>query len=186
MSAQPQPGEYNLDPSHTHVGFAVKHFGLSKVRGQFEEFSGVVTVGENPLESSVSATIQTESFNSRDNDRDTHIKSGDFLEVDKFPTMTFQSTGLKQDGDDEYILTGDLTIKDVTRPVELEVEFEGAIVDPYGLDRIAFNAETEIDRTEWGLDFMAALETGGLIVGKKVKITLEVEAVKPADVPAEA
>lgn len=180
MSALPVPGTYSLDTSHTHVSFAVKHFGLSKVRGEFQDFEGTVVIAEEPTDSSVTATIQTASFNSRDEGRDTHVRSADFLDVEQYPTMTFASTGVKADGDD-WVVFGDLTVKGVTRQVELALEFEGAIEDPYGMRRIAFSAETEIDRTDFGLDFNAALETGGLVVGKKVKITLEVEAVAPKE-----
>ncbi len=174
----PPAGNYVIDLSHTHAGFAVKHFGLSKVKGEFTEVEGSVVIADEPTASTVTATINTASFNSRDEGRDAHVKSADFLDVENFPTITFSSTSVKADGDD-WIVSGDLTIKGVTRNVELATEFEGAITDPYGFQRIAFSAETEIDRTDFGLDFNAALETGGLVVGKKVKINLEVEAIIP-------
>lgn len=180
MSALPAPGTYALEPSHTHVGFAVKHFGLAKVKGEFTEVEGSVVIAEQPTDSSVTATIRTASFNSRDETRDAHVRGDDFLDVEAFPVMTFASTGVKADGDD-WLVFGDLTIKGVTRQVELATEFEGAIVDPYGNRRIAFSAETEIDRTDFGLDFAPVLEGGGLVVGKKVKISLEVEAVAPQE-----
>ena len=178
MSDLPDPGEYQIDLSHTHAGFSVKHFGLSKVKGEFTEVSGTVVIADEPAESYVRATISTASFNSRDEGRDAHVRGADFLDVESFPEITFVSTNVKPDGDD-WVVSGDLTIKGVTRTVELATEFEGAITDPYGLERIAFSASTEIDRTDFGLDFNAALETGGLIVGKNVKITLEVEAIIP-------
>lgn len=178
MSTTPPAGTYVIDLSHTHAGFAVKHFGLAKVRGEFGEVEGTVVIADEPTASSVTATINAASFNSRDEARDAHVKGADFLDVENFPTLTFTSTNVKPDGDD-WIVSGDLTIKGVTRQVELATEFEGAITDPYGLQRIAFSASTEIDRTDFGLDFNAALETGGLIVGKNVKITLEVEAIIP-------
>ena len=174
----PPAGNYVIDLSHTHAGFAVKHFGLSKVKGEFTEVEGSVVIADEPTASTVTATINTASFNSRDEGRDAHVKSADFLDVENFPTITFSSNSVKADGDD-WIVSGDLTIKGVTRNVELATEFEGAITDPYGFQRIAFSAETEIDRTDFGLDFNAALETGGLVVGKKVKINLEVEAIIP-------
>lgn len=180
MSTTPPPGNYVIDLSHTHAGFAVKHFGLSKVKGEFTEVEGTIAIAEDPTASVVNATIHAASFNSRDEGRDAHVKSADFLDVDNFPTLTFTSTNVKPDGDD-WVVTGDLTIKGVTRSVDLATEFEGAITDPYGLQRIAFSASTEIDRTDFGLDFNAALETGGLIVGKNVKITLEVEAIVPQE-----
>lgn len=178
MSTTPPAGNYVIDLSHTHAGFAVKHFGLSKVKGEFTEVEGNVVIAEDPTASSVTASINAASFNSRDEGRDAHVKGPDFLDIENFPTITFTSTSVKADGDD-WVVSGDLTIKGVTRNVELETEFEGAITDPYGLQRIAFSATTEIDRNDFGLDFNAALETGGLIVGKNVKINLEVEAIIP-------
>lgn len=178
MSDLPAAGTYDIDASHTHVGFAVKHFGLSKVRGEFQQVEGTITIADPAESSSVSVTIPADSFNSRDEGRDTHIKSADFLDAETYPSLTFVSTGLRQDGD-EWVVTGDLTIHGVTNSVELETEFEGALDDPFGLERIAFSAETEIDRTEFGLTWNQALETGNLVVGKKVKISLEVEAVRP-------
>ena len=178
MSNTPPAGTYAIDLSHTHAGFAVKHFGLSKVKGEFTEVEGTVVIADEATDSTVTASINTASFNSRDEGRDAHVRGADFLDVEKFPTITFVSTSVKADGG-EWLVSGDLTIKGVTRNVVLATEFEGAITDPYGLQRIAFSATTEIDRTEFGLDFNAALETGGLIVGKNVKITLEVEAIIP-------
>ena len=180
MSTTPPPGNYVIDLSHTHAGFAVKHFGLSKVKGEFTEVEGNLVIAEDPTASTVNATINTASFNSRDEGRDAHVRSADFLDVENHPTITFSSTNVKPDGDD-WLVSGDLTIKGVTRSVDLVTEFEGAITDPYGLERIAFSASTEIDRNDFGLDFNAALETGGLIVGKTVKITLEVEAIVPQE-----
>jgi polyisoprenoid-binding protein YceI len=178
MSNQPAPGTYSIDTGHSYVGFAVKHFGLSKVKGEFQKFDGTVTIAEVPTESSVEVSIDAASFNSRDDQRDGHIRSADFLDVETFPQLTFASTGVRADGDG-WVVSGDLTIHGVTRPVDLATEFEGAIDDPYGLERIAFSAETEIDRTDFGLTWNQTLETGGLVVGKKVKVTLEVEAVRP-------
>jgi len=178
MSDLPAAGTYDIDLSHTHAGFAVKHFGLSKVRGEFKDLAGTITIAEEPEDSSVEVTIQAASFDSRDDGRDAHIRSADFLDAETFPTLTFRSTGVRQVGED-WVVTGDLTIRDVTRSVELETEFDGALDDPYGLQRIAFSAETEIDRTDFGLTWNQTLETGGLVVGKRVKITLEVEAVRP-------
>jgi polyisoprenoid-binding protein YceI len=178
MSDLPAPGTYDIDNSHTHVGFAVKHFGLSKVRGEFQKVEGTVTIAEDPTQSHVEVTIAADSFNSRDEGRDAHVRSADFLDVESYPTLTFNSTGVRQDGDD-WIVTGDLTIHGVTKSVELETEFEGALDDPFGMERIAFSASTEIDRTDFGLTWNQVLETGNLVVGKKVKIDLEVEAVRP-------
>jgi polyisoprenoid-binding protein YceI len=178
MSTLPAPGTYSIDTGHSYVGFAVKHFGLSKVKGEFQKFDGTIEVADPATASSVEVTIDADSFSSRDDQRDGHVRSADFLDVETYPTLTFRSTGVRQEGDD-WVVTGDLTIHGQTRNVELATEFEGAIDDPYGMERIAFSAETEIDRTEFGLTWNQALETGGLVVGKKVRINLEVEAVRP-------
>lgn len=180
MSDLPTPGVYSIDHSHTHVGFAVKHFGLSKVRGEFDKFEGTISIADPVTDSHVEVTIDASSFNSRDDGRDAHIRSADFLDVENFPTLEFRSTGIRADGDD-WIVAGDLTIHGVTRSVELETELEGIIDDPYGQERIAFSAETEIDRTDFGLTWNQALETGGLVVAKKVKVILEIEAARPKD-----
>ena len=175
----PTPGTYTIDVSHSHVGFAVKHFGLSKVKGEFQKFDGTIEVAEEPTASSVDVTIQTDSFHSRDDNRDAHIRSEDFLHTEIHPEIAFRSTAVTPDGD-SWSVTGDLTIKGETHPVTLDVDFEGAITDPYGFDRIAFAAETEINREDWGLTYNQVLETGGVVVGKKVKVILEVEATKAA------
>jgi polyisoprenoid-binding protein YceI len=179
MSDLPPPGTYSIDTSHSYVGFAVKHFGLSRVKGEFQKFDGTITIAEDPTRSSVEVTIDAASFNSRDEQRDAHVRSADFLDVERYPELTFRSTGVRPAGD-RWVVAGDLTIHGVTRTVELDTEFEGAIDDPFGMERIAFSAVTEIDRTDFGLTWNQALETGGLIVGKNVKITIEVEAVRPA------
>ncbi|MFZ4433872.1 MAG: YceI family protein [Microthrixaceae bacterium] len=178
MSNPPTPGTYSLDPSHSHVGFAVKHFGLSRVRGEFTSFEGTVTIAEDPTQSTVAVTIQSDSFDSRDEGRDAHVRSADFLDVESHPTLTFTSTSVRPDGDD-WIVTGDLTVRGTSRSVDLRTTFDGEIDDPYGMGRIAFAASTRIDRTDFGLTWNQALETGGLVVGKQVDITLEVEAVRP-------
>lgn len=174
----PAPGTYDIDTGHSYVGFAVKHFGLSKVKGEFQKFDGKVTIAEDPTASSVQVEIDADSFNTRDEQRDGHVRSADFLDVGNHPTLSFRSTGVRSDGD-EWVVTGELTVRGTTRTVELATEFEGAIEDPYGMERIAFSAGTEIDREDFGLTWNQALETGGLIVGKKVRISLEVEAVRP-------
>lgn len=178
MSTLPSPGTYTIDVGHSYVGFSVKHFGLSKVKGEFQKFDGTVTIADEPTASSVAVEIDADSFNTRDGQRDGHVKGADFLDVENFPTLSFRSTGVRADGDD-WVVTGDLTVRGTTRPVELATEFEGAIEDPYGMERIAFSAGTEIDRDDFGLTWNQALETGGLVVGRKVRITIEVEAVRP-------
>ncbi|MFC6019199.1 YceI family protein [Plantactinospora solaniradicis] len=176
----PAPGTYLLDQAHKRVGFVARHMMVSKVRGQFREAEATITVTENPLESAVSATIATTSIDTGATDRDNHLRSGDFLEVEKFPTLEYRSTGVKSHSGNEFVLTGELTIKDVTRQVDLEVEFEGAGRSPFGQDLFGFTATAEIDREEFGLTWNVALETGGVLVGKKIKIEIEGEAIRQA------
>ena len=172
-------GTWTIDASHTNVGFSVRHAMVAKVRGSFTDVEGTITIdGDNPASSSTNVTIKTDSFDSKNEDRDAHIKSDDFLSVETFPTITFASTELVEKSSDEFVLRGDLTVKDVTKPVELEVEYVGVHGDPWGGTRVGFEASTEISREEFGLTWNVALEAGGVLVGDKVKITLDVEAVK--------
>lgn len=174
----PAAGTYALDPSHSQVGFAVRHVMVSKTRGRFSDFAGTVEVGENPLESSVAVTIQTASIDTRDEQRDGHLRSGDFFDAEAFPTMTYESRSVRQVSEGRYIVDGDLTIKGVTKPVPLELNFEGGAADPWGGVRIGFSAKAELDREAFGLTWNQALETGGVLVGKKVSIEIEAEAIK--------
>jgi polyisoprenoid-binding protein YceI len=176
----PAAGTYELDQAHKRVGFVARHMMVSKVRGEFAEATAAITVAEDPLQSSVTATIQAASIHTNQNDRDNHLRSGDFLDVEKYPTLEFRSTRVKSHDGNEFVLVGDLTIKDVTREVELEVEFEGVGRSPYGFDIFGFSAQTEIDREDFGLTWNVALETGGVVVGKKVKIEIEGEAIRKA------
>ncbi len=176
----PTAGTYVLDATHKRVGFVVRHLMISKVRGEFAEATATITVAENPLESSVTATIQTVSVNTGQPDRDNHLRTGDFFEAEKYPTIEFVSTGVKSHDGNEFVLAGDLTIKGVTRPVELQVEFEGVGRSPYGFDVFGFSATTEVDREDWGLTYNMALESGGVMIGKKVKIEIEGEAIRQA------
>src|SRR3954467_9816267 len=172
----PAPGTYELDAAHKRVGFVARHLMVSKVRGQFAEATATITIGEDPLQSSVTASITAASIETGQVDRDNHLRSGDFFEAEKYPTLEFRSTGIKSHAGAEFVLDGELTIKDVTKPVELVVEFEGAATSPYGKAVFGFSAHTEIDREEWGLTWNMALETGGVMVGKKIKIEIEGEA----------
>jgi polyisoprenoid-binding protein YceI len=171
------PGVWNVDPSHSIVGFSARHLMISKVRGRFTSFTGTVTIAEDPLESRVEASVDLGSVTTGDEQRDTHLKSADFFDVDKHPTMTFTSTGIKDDGGD-YVLTGDLTVAGKTRSLDFELSFDGVQQDPWGGTRAGFTAETEISRKDWELTWNVALETGGVLVGDKVKIELDVELVK--------
>jgi polyisoprenoid-binding protein YceI len=151
---------------------------VSKTKGRFSDFAGRIEIGENPLESSVAVTIQTASVDTRDEQRDGHLRSGDFFDAEAWPTMTYQSRSVRQVGEGRYVVEGDLTIKDVTKSVPLELSFEGGAGDPWGGVRIGFSAKTELDREAFGLTWNQALETGGVVVGKKVSIEIEAEAVK--------
>ncbi len=168
-------GTWAIDPAHSEVAFTVRHLMVSKVRGTFARFQGAVTVAEDVLASSVEATVETASFDTRDAGRDNHVRSRDFLEVETYPELAFRSTGIRQAGDD-FVVTGDLTLKGVTKSVELALEFGGVSVSPMGT-RAGFSAETQIDRSEFGVDIQMPLDGGGLVVGEKVTIHLEIEAV---------
>ncbi len=175
-STVPVAGTYEIDPSHSSVAFQVRHLGLSKVRGGFESFSGRIVVADDPADSSVEADIDADSFTTSNADRDGHVKSADFLDVERYPTLAFRSTGVRRAGDG-WQVEGDLTVKDVSRPVVLDVDFEGAGEDPWGNGRIAFSATAELNREDWGITWNQTLETGGLLVAKTVKLTLDIQAV---------
>jgi len=172
----PVPGVYDIDQAHTTVEFVARHLMITKVRGRFATFSGSLNVAEVPEDSSVEVTIDAASIQTSQDQRDEHLRSADFFEVDKYPALTFKSTSVELDGD-SWKVTGDLTVRDVTKPVVLDVEFDGANTTPWGTQAIAFSASTEIDREAWGLTYNQALETGGVVVGKKVRIELNVEAI---------
>ncbi len=172
-------GTWAIDPSHSDISFTVRHVMVSKVRGSFTSFEGNVTIGENPLESSVEVTIDLASIDTRDAGRDAHLRSADFFGVDSHPTATFRSTAVyaREDG---YALDGELSIHGVTRPVSLELEFNGTSTDPWGGSRAGFSATTELSRKDFGMDFNIPLDGGGVVVGDKVKLQVEVEAVLQA------
>ena len=169
-------GTWSIDPVHSEVGFTVRHMMVSKVRGKFRTFSGEIVTGENPLDSTVTAEIDLSSIDTGNEQRDAHIRSADFFEVETYPTMTYRSTGVRQDGD-VYILDGKLTLKGVTKDVELALELNGFGPDPYGGTRAGFTAIAEINRRDFGVNFTAVMETGGAVVSDKVTIQLEIEAV---------
>jgi polyisoprenoid-binding protein YceI len=171
------PGTWTVDASHSQVGFTARHLMVAKTRGRFGEFAGTLTIAPNPLESKVEATVQTASVETHDGGRDGHLKSPDFFDVEKYPTMSLVSTGISPKGGD-YVLHTDLTIKGVTKPVDFDLEFDGVVTDPWGNTRTAFTAEAEVNRKDWGLEWNVALETGGVLVGEKVKISLDIEALK--------
>jgi polyisoprenoid-binding protein YceI len=176
----PTPGSFSLDPAHTRASFTVRHLMVSKVRGAFTGVTGTIVIGEDPLKSSVEVSIATASIDTGVADRDGHLRSPDFLDAEKYPEVTFRSTSLLEPHGNEFKLVGDLTIRDTTRPVTLEVEFEGVANSPYGQEVIGFSATTEIDREEFGITWNQALETGGVMVGKKVKVEISAEGVRQA------
>jgi polyisoprenoid-binding protein YceI len=173
------PGTWNVDPAHSTVGFVARHLMITKVRGRFTDFSGVIEIAGDPLQSTVRADVDLASVTTGDEGRDAHLRSADFFDTDGggSPTMSFMSTGLKED-DGDYVLFGDLTVNGVTRQVEFALEFEGVNTDPWGNTKAAFSAETEINRKDFGLEWNVALETGGVLVGDKVKVQLDIQAVK--------
>ncbi|HEX7352387.1 YceI family protein [Brachybacterium sp.] len=168
------PGTWTLDAAHTSAAFTVRHAGISKARGQFTDVEGTLEVGENGESLAFSTTLKTESINTSQPDRDNHLRSGDFFDAEKFPELRFVST--KVEGDK---LIGDLTIRDITKPVELDFTYEGAATDPFGIYRAGFTGETTISRKEFGLTWNAALEAGGVMVGDNVKILIEAEFTAP-------
>ncbi len=173
-AALPTPGSWVIDPSHSTVGRVARHLMVSKVRGRFTSFSGTVVVGDPLEDSSVTVSIDAASFTTGDEQRDAHVLSGDFLDVEAFPTLTFEGSEPRRQGDD-WVLPGLLTIRGTTRPVELEVEALGVITDPWGNPKAALSATAEIDREEFGITWNAALEAGGVLVGPKVRIELDVQ-----------
>ena len=184
VATLPQAGTWVIDRSHSSVEFVVRHLVVSKVKGRFSEFEGTITVDpDDPLASAVETTIQVASIDTGDEQRDAHLRSGDFFDVEQFPTITFRSAGLRQDGGD-FEVAGDLTIRGVTKPVTLTLEYNGSSPDLWGGHRAGFSGETEVNRREFGLDFDVKLDTGGALVGEKIKIHLEVEAVLQQDAPA--
>lgn len=168
---------WNIDASHTNVGFSVKHMMISKVKGSFSGFTGAIEGDPENLETAnVSFTVDMNTIHTSNEDRDNHLRSADFFDTETFPEMTFVSTKIEKTDDDEYDLTGDLTIKGVTKQVTFEAEYEGKGVNPWGQEVVAFSAEGKIDRKEFGLTWNQALETGGFLVGDTIKISIELEA----------
>jgi polyisoprenoid-binding protein YceI len=203
----PAPGTYQLDPAHKRIGFLARHMMVSPVRGEFMAATAQITVADDPLASSVTATIDAASISTGNPDRDAHLSSGDFLDVANYPTLEYRSIGIGRHETEDpiffwarlkgyrqglrdggppapahsagrFVLAGELTVKDVTRPVDLQVEFGGARTDPYGQEIFGFSATTEINREDYGLLWNVALETGGVLVGKTVQIEIAGEAIR--------
>ncbi len=172
----PAVGTYAIDTSHTRLGFAVRHMAVSKVRGDFTAFSGTLELAENPVDSKISVSIEAGSVETNDENRDNHLRTNDFFDVENHPTWTFTSTAIRPVTGSEWKVDGDLTIRGVTKQVTLDATLEGVVKDPYGFHRVGFSASTTIDREEFGVSFNGVMEAGGLVVSKKVDIDLEVEA----------
>jgi polyisoprenoid-binding protein YceI len=174
-------GAYTVDPTHSHLGFSTRHAMVTTVRGQFKEFSGVAKVDtEHPGNSSVSVTIKPESIETGTADRDAHLRSADFFDADTYPEITFVSTDVERTDDVTWVITGDLTIKDVTKSVAIEFESTGSARDPFGNLRVGFEGGTTISRKDWGLTWNAALETGGVLVSDKIKLDFDISAIQSA------
>jgi polyisoprenoid-binding protein YceI len=172
-------GTWEIDPVHSEVGFTARHMMVSKVRGRFTQFSGEIVTGADLAQSAATATIDLTSIQTGNEQRDQHIRSADFFEVDKYKTMTYRSTGVRAEGD-HYVLDGELTLKDVTKEVPLTLELNGFGPDPFGGTRAGFTATGEINRRDFGVNFSAPMETGGVVVSDKVTLQLEIEAVLKA------
>ena len=168
-------GTWTVDPAHTEVGFSIRHLMISKVRGKFEQFEATFVTAENPLDSTVTAKAQVASVNTNDKNRDAHLRTNDFFEADKYPTIDFVSTGVRTHHDD-FKVDGDLTIRGITKPVTFDFEFGGFSTDPYGNFKAGATATAVINREEFGLLYNAALESGGVLLGDKVTITIDLEA----------
>jgi polyisoprenoid-binding protein YceI len=174
--ALPQAGTWVIDTAHSSVEFVVRHLMVSKTRGRFDDFHGELRIGDRPEDSSVSVEIPVASISTGDAGRDGHLTSADFFEVEQYPTITFRSTAVRPVSGERYEVDGELTVHGVTRPVTLDTEYFGTTRDPFGNDKVIFSASTEVDREDFGLTWNKSLETGGVLVGKKARIELEIEA----------
>jgi len=176
---------WDIDAVHSDVGFTVRHLVISKVRGRFDRWSGVISLDDaRPEHSRVDVRIETASIDTHEPQRDAHLRSPDFFDVEKYPVMEFHSTHIERADGSRWQVTGDLTISGVTRPVRLDVETLGKTKDPWGGERVGFSARTTIDRRDFGLVWNQTLETGGVVVGEKIEIGLEIEAVRRAEEPS--
>ena len=181
LDVQTLTGDYTLDTAHTRLGFVARHAMVTKVRGAFTEFEGSARLDfQDPTKSTATITLQVASIATGQNQRDEHLRTNDFFDAPTFPQITFTSTKAEKVSEDTYRLTGDLTIKDVTKPVEIDFEFTGAAKDPYGNIRAGFDGKTVIKRSDWGISYNAALETGGVLVSDKITLEFDVSAIKNA------
>jgi polyisoprenoid-binding protein YceI len=178
---------FTLDRNHTRLEFSAKHMMVTTVRGSFEDFTGAVELEtDDPTSARASATVKTASIWTGVEMRDNHLRSDDFFGVEKYPEMSFQSTAVEKTGENTYKVTGELTIRDVTRPITLDVEVEGQIIDPYGNERVGVSARGRLNRKDWGLNWNQAIEAGGVVVSDNINITVEAALVRKAEVAAAA
>ncbi|MEW2809999.1 YceI family protein [Streptomyces massasporeus] len=174
-------GDYTIDPAHSTIGFVARHAMVTNVKGSFQDFTGTLHLdGTDPSRSTASLDVVMDSIETGNADRDGHLKSADFFKADEFPAMTFRSTKAEALGGDDYRITGELTILGTTRPLVIDLEFNGAAKDPFGNERVGFEGKAEILRSEWGLTWNAALETGGVLVSDKIKLNFDISAIRNA------
>jgi polyisoprenoid-binding protein YceI len=174
-------GDYTLDPSHSTIGFVARHAMVTNVKGKFNDFEGTLHLdGGDPARSTASLDVKMDSIDTGSADRDGHLKSADFFKTDEFPAMTFRSTKAEALGGDDYRITGDLEILGTTRQITIDLEFNGSAKDPFGNERVGFEGKAEILRSDWGLTWKAALETGGVLVSDKIKLNFDISAIKNA------
>ncbi|MFG3267368.1 YceI family protein [Streptomyces bobili] len=174
-------GDYTIDPAHSTIGFVARHAMVTNVKGHFNEFAGSLHLdGADPARSTATLDVTMDSIDTGSADRDGHLKGSDFFKTDEFPAMTFRSTAAQALGGDDYRITGDLSILGVTKPLTIDLEFNGAATDPFGNERVGFEGKAEILRSDWGLTWNAALETGGVLVSDKIKLNFDISAIKNA------
>jgi len=174
-------GDYTIDPAHTTIEFVARHAMVTNVRGSFQDFTGSLHLdGQDPGKSTATLDIKMASIDTGNADRDGHLKSADFFKIDEYPDMTFRSTKAESLGGDDYRITGELSLLGVTKPISIDLEFNGVAKDPFGNERVGFEGKAELLRSEWGLTWNAALETGGVLVSDKIKLTFDISAIQNA------
>ena len=175
-------GTYMIDASHSRLGFVARHAMVTKVRGGFNDFAGTITIdGTDPTRSSAEVTIEAASIDTRNADRDAHLRSNDFFAMEDHPQLRFVSTAIEQVDDTQYRVTGDLTLRGVTKPVTIDIDYTGVAVDPFGNTRVGFEGATTVNRKNWGVTWNAALEAGGVLVSEKVTLEFDISAIKSED-----
>jgi polyisoprenoid-binding protein YceI len=177
-STVPATGTYSIDPSHSQVGFKVRHLVVSKVRGSFGEFDATLNIADEPLASSVEVTVQLASIDTRDAGRDGHLRSADFFDVENHPTMTYRSTAVREVGDGRFEVDGELSVLGVTKPLTLQATYEGTATDPWGNTKVGFSATGKVNREDFGITWNQALESGGVLVGKEIELEIDAEFVQ--------